>query len=104
MPLPILLYRNYTWTLCSGLVLEPDHGIQLAGPNIQPTVGDWHTTYYPIPGPLTLYDHVTRFPQDDPAHQVASVRNNFGWRPRKPWLRQINQICREAVEMSRGLG
>ena len=43
-------------------------------------------------------------PQDDPAHQVVSIRDNPGWRrpvgqPRKSWLGQIDQTCCEELEM-----
>ncbi|XP_069972047.1 uncharacterized protein [Penaeus vannamei] len=53
---------------------------------------------------LRLYGHQAPFPQDDPAHQVVSVRDNPGWRrpvgrPRKSWLGLIEQTCREELEM-----
>ncbi|XP_069970519.1 uncharacterized protein [Penaeus vannamei] len=55
---------------------------------------------------LRLYGHLAHFPQDDPAHQVVSVRDNPGWRrpvgqPRKSWLGQIDQTCREERKISR---
>ncbi|XP_069970674.1 uncharacterized protein [Penaeus vannamei] len=57
---------------------------------------------------LGLYGHLARFPQDDPAHQVISVRDTPGWRrpvgrPRRSWLGQINQTCREELEMDESL-
>ena len=49
---------------------------------------------------LRLYGHVARFPVDDPAHQILSVREPCEWRrpmghPRASWLQQVDQHLEE---------
>ena len=53
---------------------------------------------------LRHYGHVARLPDDDPAHMVISERDDPEWarprgRPRGTWLRQLNRICLETLEM-----
>ncbi|XP_069983518.1 uncharacterized protein [Penaeus vannamei] len=57
---------------------------------------------------LRSYGHLPRFLADDPAHQDVSLRDNPAWRrpmgrPRKSWLGQFDQTCREELEMGREL-
>ena len=49
---------------------------------------------------LRLFGHVAHFPDDDPAHQILSVREPCEWRrpvgrPRASWLQQVDQHLKE---------
>ncbi len=56
---------------------------------------------------LSLYGHMMRYPEADPAHRVVSVRDNPEWRrprerPRNSWLEQVNRSCQEILGVRRG--
>ncbi len=56
---------------------------------------------------LQLHGHVACFPEADPAHRVASVRDNPEWRrpwgrPRSSWHEQVDRFCRKVLRFGRG--
>ena len=118
--MPVLLYGSETWTLSCALEARLEAFCnrslrQIMGYCWRDHVSNQRLHRETGTGPvictirdrqLRLYGHLARFPQDDPAHQVVSVRDNPGWRrpvgrPRKSWLGQIDQTCREELEMGR---
>ncbi|XP_069989465.1 uncharacterized protein [Penaeus vannamei] len=118
--MPVLLYGIETWTLSCAWESRLDAFCNGSLHRIMGYCWQDHVSNQPLhheigTGPITcairdrqlrLYDHLVRFPQDDPAHQVVSVRDSHGWRrpvgrPMKSWLRQINQTRREELEMGR---
>ena len=118
--MPVLLYGSETWTLSSALESRLDAFCNRSLRRIMGYCWRDHVSNQRLhretgTGPITctirdrqlrLYGHLARFPQDDPAHQAVSVRDNPGWRrpvgrPRKSWLGQIDQTCREELEMGR---
>ena len=49
---------------------------------------------------LRLYEHVARFPEADPAHQILSAKESHEWRrpmgrPRASWLQQVDRHLKE---------
>ncbi|XP_069978500.1 uncharacterized protein [Penaeus vannamei] len=117
-----LLYGSETWTLSSALEsclntfynksLRRIKGYRwqdhVSNRRLHCETGMRPATYIIWDCQLRLYGHLAHFPVDDPAHQVVSVRHSPAWRrpmerPRKSWLRQLNQTCREELEMGRGL-
>ncbi|XP_069992369.1 uncharacterized protein [Penaeus vannamei] len=118
--LPILLYGSETWTLSCTLEFRLDAFCNrslrrimvycwrdyVSNQRLHRVTGIVPVTCTIRDHQLRLYDNLARFPQDNPAHQVISVRDNPGWRrpvvrPRKSWLGLIDQTCREELEMGR---
>ena len=118
--LPVLLYGSETWTLSCALESRLDAFCnrslrRIMGYSWRDYVSNQRLHRETGVGPVTctirdrqlrLYGHLARFPVEDPAHRVVSARDNPGWRrpvgrPRKSWLGQIDQTCREEVEMGR---
>ena len=118
--MPVLLYGSETWTLSCALEARLEAFCnrslrQIMGYCWRDHVSNQRLHRETGTSPvictirdrqLRLYGHLARFPQDDPAHQVVSIRDNPGWRrpvgrPRKSWLGQIDQTCREELEMGR---
>ena len=51
---------------------------------------------------LQFYGHVARFKDIDPAHRIASERDNLEWRrlrgwPQNSWLKNVDIYCRELL-------
>ena len=118
--LPVLLYGSETWTLSSALESRLDAFCnkslrRIMGYSWQDHVSNRRLHRETGMGPVTciirdrqlrLYGHLARLPVDDPAHQVVSLRDNPGWRrpvgrPRRSWLGQLDETCREELEMGR---
>ncbi|XP_069995970.1 uncharacterized protein [Penaeus vannamei] len=114
--MPVLLYGSETWTLSCALESRLDSFCNrslrwiighcwrdyVSNQRLHRETGTRPVTWTIRDRQLRVYGHLTRFPQDDPAHQVVSVRDNPGWRrPRKLWIGQIDQTCREEHEMGR---
>ena len=118
--LPVLLYGCETWTLNADLKRRIDaFGTRclrrIMGYRWDDFVSNQRLLRETESRPITsivrqrqlrLYGHVARFPEADPAYQVLFVPNNPEWvrprgRPRRSWLEQIDQSCRELLTMGR---
>ena len=119
--LPVLLYGCETWTLNADLKRRIDvFGTRclrrIMGYRWDDFVSNQRLLHETESRPITsivrqrqlrLYGHVARLPEADPSHQVLSLTDNPGWRrprgrPHRSWLGQIDESCRELLNMGRG--
>ncbi|XP_069983857.1 uncharacterized protein [Penaeus vannamei] len=110
MILPVLLYGSETWTPPNALETRLDvfcnkslHQIMVCSWQNHVSNRRFHHEPGMEPVSCIVHDrhlrHLARFPVDDPAHQVVSLRDNPARRrpmgkPRKLWL---DQTCREEL-------